>query len=774
MIRIIQRFTQFRDGLVPKTGAAASGSYLDKDGTWTVPGSGSYVPLTRNIGSSGSITGGGNMTADRTVSLVNDNATPGNNMFYGTDATGVKGWYASGVSSTTTITGIYGLDGGGDLTTNRTLTLKNDSAAPGANMYYGTNASGVHGWYASSAGSTITITGVNSVAGGGDLSANRTLQLVNDSATPGNNYYYGTNGSGTKGWFAITSAPDTRLINTQYSITGGGDLSADRTHQLVNDVATPGNSKYYGTNGAGARGWFDLPTGDVNSSRAVNTQYSLTGGGDFTADRILSLVNDVSLPGNSKYYGTDASGTRGYFSLPSAGAPTLNDGGSAQTLIKSSAASTLYRLLAGSGFSLTQNTNDITLAPTEALIRSITSAGVITDYSFTWTNLSSALSNAGSAGKVFVGPGTINATGSFPSASWNLICADGFTLNGPTSSIGLFVNANNSITQNISGNAVINRADTNVGLIQSSSGSGTATIVNIRCKTFNDGTSGSVPSNARNNTINITCSKDCTVWFINGTTAGTLNVISPVVTTNYCRSTAATYTFNFTTPRIILGPDGNGLGHNSVTNTFNFYGSVYIDGTASSVSAGGTTAFNFYGQPYFNSTSNIAFLYGNSTCTCNFYGGAPKLYNGGVFQLHTSTANHTITMPVGEVFSYKYASVSHTFFQTAGITNAKNLPIRLKAKQAVLGVVAKTTTAFAITGGTAYTLGLGYSGTPAAYISAYNGLTAVSASNQQIYNGRAMVDAASDTVLTLTATSDVNLSNSTAGVVDIWVTVQQY
>jgi hypothetical protein len=51
--------------------------------------------------------------------------------------------------------------------------------------------------------SSITISGANSVAGGGDLSANRTLALVNDVATPGNGQFYGTNSSGVRGWYTL-------------------------------------------------------------------------------------------------------------------------------------------------------------------------------------------------------------------------------------------------------------------------------------------------------------------------------------------------------------------------------------------------------------------------------------------------------------------------------------------------------------------------------------------------------------------------------------------
>lgn len=52
----------------------------------------------------------------------------------------------------------------------------------------------------------------------------------------------------------------TRLINTPMSVAGGGDLTADRTLTLVNDVASPGNLKYYGTNSSGTKGYQDLTT----------------------------------------------------------------------------------------------------------------------------------------------------------------------------------------------------------------------------------------------------------------------------------------------------------------------------------------------------------------------------------------------------------------------------------------------------------------------------------------------------------------------------------
>ncbi len=80
--------------------------------------------------------------------------------------------------------------------------------------------------------------------------------------------------------FAISGAPfvpQSRLISTQYSLTGGGNLSADRTLNLVGDVASPGNNKVYGTDGSGARGWYSATagSGDTISDETVSVDSQL-------------------------------------------------------------------------------------------------------------------------------------------------------------------------------------------------------------------------------------------------------------------------------------------------------------------------------------------------------------------------------------------------------------------------------------------------------------------------------------------------------------------
>jgi hypothetical protein len=294
----------------------------------------------------------------------------------------------------------YSLTGGGTIASNRTLNLVGDIENPGVEMYYGTNADGTRGWYGLTFGITDhgglsgltdddhtqyhndtrgdaryplltrTLNTIHSLSGGGDLSADRSFSLVGDVSLPGNSMYYGTNGSGTRGWYALPSAgavdhgaltglsdddhtqyhtdargdarypPLARQVATSNSLTGGGTLASNRTLTLVGDVASPGNSMYYGTNGSGTRGWYAVVSGGVSDhgaltgltdddhtqyhndargdaryplqTRSVSTQHSLTGGGDLSANRTLSLVGDVASPGNNMVYATNSSGVRGW------------------------------------------------------------------------------------------------------------------------------------------------------------------------------------------------------------------------------------------------------------------------------------------------------------------------------------------------------------------------------------------------------------------------------------------------------------------------------
>ncbi len=71
---------------------------------------------------------------------------------------------------------------------------------------------------------------------------------------------------------------DSRQVSTTHSLTGGGDLSGNRTLSLVNDSATPGNNTVYGVNSAGVRGWKPDPSGtpgDISGMPTVGTMTAL-------------------------------------------------------------------------------------------------------------------------------------------------------------------------------------------------------------------------------------------------------------------------------------------------------------------------------------------------------------------------------------------------------------------------------------------------------------------------------------------------------------------
>ncbi len=105
-------------------------------------------------------------------------------------------------------------------------------------------------------------------------------------------------------------------VDTDQSVTGG-PITGSGTITLVNDNAAPGNSQYYGTDTTGTKGFFPLPAGG-GSVTEVDTALSVTGG-PITGSGTITLVNDNAAPGNSQYYGTDTTGTKGYFPLPPPG-----------------------------------------------------------------------------------------------------------------------------------------------------------------------------------------------------------------------------------------------------------------------------------------------------------------------------------------------------------------------------------------------------------------------------------------------------------------------
>lgn len=87
------------------------------------------------------------------------------------------------------------------------------------------------------------IQGLYSVAVLGSLEDGTvTVQLVNDTDTPGNTYYYGTGPTGAKGWFTVASAftatqPGIELVTGSDGVT---DVRPDDDLEAVEALATTG------------------------------------------------------------------------------------------------------------------------------------------------------------------------------------------------------------------------------------------------------------------------------------------------------------------------------------------------------------------------------------------------------------------------------------------------------------------------------------------------------------------------------------------------------
>jgi hypothetical protein len=147
-------------------------------------------------------------------------------------------------------------------------------------------------------------------------------------------------------WSAVTAnlTPSSRQIATTSPISGGGDMSADRTIAIADAAAdgstkgaatftasdfnsTGGNISLDYTNGQAASGstkgflssgdWTTF-NGKVGTSRAINTTSPITGGGDLSADRTIAINNaaaDGSTKGAASFTAADFDASSGNISI---------------------------------------------------------------------------------------------------------------------------------------------------------------------------------------------------------------------------------------------------------------------------------------------------------------------------------------------------------------------------------------------------------------------------------------------------------------------------
>lgn len=109
------------------------------------------------------------------------------------------------------------------------------------------------------------------------------------------------------------------IVNADVSATA--NIAQSKIANLTSDLAAkaPTSHTHAIADTTGLQAALDAK---ADETVTISGATSLTGGGDLTANRTLSLVGDAANPGNSRYYGTDGTGTKGFHSLP-AGDPTL-------------------------------------------------------------------------------------------------------------------------------------------------------------------------------------------------------------------------------------------------------------------------------------------------------------------------------------------------------------------------------------------------------------------------------------------------------------------
>ncbi len=288
---------------------------------------------TRLITAGSGLTGGGDLSTDLTI-----NVGAGDGISVAVDSVAVD---STVVRTTRSIAAGSGLTGGGALSANLTvnvgagagITVNADDVAlttPGSLSATSTNSptgGHTHAIDSSIARSAVTITAGSGLTGGGDLSANRTINVGAGD---------GVSVAADSVAVDSTVVRTTRTITAGSGLTGGGALSADLT---INVGAGDGISV--------AADSVAVDSTVVRTTRTLTAGAGLTGGGTLAADRTFAVgagagitvnADDVALttPGSLSVSTANVSTGSHTHAITASSAP-----GAAAALLKTSASGQL-------------------------------------------------------------------------------------------------------------------------------------------------------------------------------------------------------------------------------------------------------------------------------------------------------------------------------------------------------------------------------------------------------------------------------------------------
>lgn len=206
--------------------------------------------------------------------------------------------------------------------------------------------------------SGLTVTGTSSLKAtqGGSAAAHFAVWM-SDPTTSGNTVYWrsasqmlsdigAAASSHSHDWADITGEPSfvqtSRQVATAHSITGGGDLSADRTLSLVGDSASPGNSRYYGTDGSGTRGFHDIAGSHTHPDLANHVFITVSAVTDTHQDGTYRTVLGTVKSGYSSTLASGALSSGSVVRIEAAGVFVADDGHSADVELRIGSSLTLH------------------------------------------------------------------------------------------------------------------------------------------------------------------------------------------------------------------------------------------------------------------------------------------------------------------------------------------------------------------------------------------------------------------------------------------------